>query len=112
MHGLGKSALAGGSACPTCLTKEKRMAVFDVVFEGGGAKGWAFVGALTALAENGHSIRRLIGTSAGAITAPTVAAGYSPAELLALVTEKLDGKPRFATFMDRPAAASFTEQEK
>jgi predicted acylesterase/phospholipase RssA len=88
------------------------MAVFDVVFEGGGAKGSAFVGALTALAENGHSIRRLIGTSAGAITATTVAAGYSPAELLALVTEKLDGKPRFATFMDRPAAASFTEQEK
>jgi predicted acylesterase/phospholipase RssA len=88
------------------------MALFDVVFEGGGAKGSAFVGALSALAELGHKTRRLIGTSAGAITATTVAAGYSPAELLALVTEKLDGKPRFATFMDRPAAASFTDQQK
>jgi NTE family protein len=88
------------------------MALFDVVFEGGGAKGSAFVGALTALAENGHKTRRLIGTSAGAITATAVAAGYSPDELLALVNEKVGGKPRFATFMDRPAAASFTKEEK
>lgn len=88
------------------------MAVFDVVFEGGGAKGSAFVGALNALAELGHTTRRLIGTSAGAITATTVAAGYSPNELLALVTEKLNGKPRFATFMDRPIATSFTDQDK
>lgn len=88
------------------------MALFDVVFEGGGAKGSAFVGALTALAEFGHKTRRLIGTSAGAITATTVAAGYSPDETLALVTEKVGGKPRFATFMDRPVAGSFTDQEK
>jgi NTE family protein len=88
------------------------MAIFDVVFEGGGAKGSAFVGALTALEELGHTTFRLIGTSAGAITATTVAAGYSPNELLALVTEKLNGKPRFATFMDRPSAASFTDQDK
>ena len=88
------------------------MALFDVVFEGGGAKGSAFVGALTALAEHGHTIRRLIGTSAGAITATTVAAGYSPGELRALVTEKLDGKPRFATFMDRPTASSFSGEDK
>jgi NTE family protein len=88
------------------------MALFDVVFEGGGAKGSAFVGALTALAEQGHTIRRLIGTSAGAITATTVAAGYSPDEQRALVTEKLDGRPRFATFMDPPTAASFSDQEK
>ena len=88
------------------------MAVFDVVFEGGGAKGSAFAGALNALAELGHTTRRLIGTSAGAITATTVAAGYSPNELLTLVTEKVNGKPRFATFMDRPVAASFTDQDK
>src|SRR5215469_2844901 len=88
------------------------MALFDVVFEGGGAKGSAFVGALNALAELGHKTRRLIGTSAGAITATTVAAGYSPDVLLRLVTEKVDGKPRFATFMDRPAAGCFTDQQK
>jgi NTE family protein len=88
------------------------MAVFDIVFEGGGAKGSAFVGALNALAELGHTTRRLIGTSAGAITATTIAAGYSANELLTLVTEKLNSKPRFATFMDRPVAASFTDQDK
>jgi len=88
------------------------MAVFDVVFEGGGAKGSAFVGALTALEAGHHITRRLIGTSAGAITATLRAAGYSPAEMLAAVNEKVNGKPRFAGFMDRPKGASFTAEQK
>lgn len=88
------------------------MAVFDVVFEGGGAKGSAFVGALTALAEEGHTTRRLIGTSAGAITAALLAAGYSPAEMLDAVNEKVNGKPRFAGFMDRPHGTDFTPEQK
>lgn len=88
------------------------MAVFDVVFEGGGAKGSAFVGALTALQSAGHTIRRLIGTSAGAITAALRAAGYSPAEMLAAVNEKVNGKPRFSGFMDRPSGADFTAAQK
>ena len=46
------------------------MATFDIVFEGGGAKGTAFVGALEVLFGAGHKHRRLVGTSAGAITAP------------------------------------------
>lgn len=84
------------------------MALFDAVFEGGGAKGSAFVGALTALKERGHQTRRLIGTSAGAITAALLAAGYTPQEMLAAVNERQpNGKPRFATFMDRPTAADF-----
>ena len=45
------------------------MATFDMVFEGGGAKGTAFVGALEVLFAAGHKHRRLVGTSAGAITA-------------------------------------------
>ncbi len=89
------------------------MAVFDVVFEGGGAKGSAFVGALQVLKERGHSTRRLVGTSAGAITATLLAAGYSPEELLAAVNEKQpNGKPRFAAFMDRPSKGDFTQQQK
>jgi NTE family protein len=85
------------------------MALYDIVFKGGGAKGMAFVGALEALAEAGHQHRRLIGTSAGAITAVMTGAGYSPQELLAECT-KIDaatGKPVFATFMDPPAETSF-----
>jgi NTE family protein len=80
------------------------MAAFDMVFEGGGAKGIAFVGALEAFVVAGHTPRRFIGTSAGAITATLLAAGFSPAELRAAVTERLpNGKPRFSPFMDKPS---------
>ncbi len=86
------------------------MALFDVVFEGGGAKGSAFVGALLELHAAGHTTRRLIGTSAGAITATLLAAGYTPQEMLDAVNEKVNGKPRFASFMDHPAGSQFDDQ--
>lgn len=74
---------------------------YDLVFEGGGAKGSVFVGALQEFKARGHEYARVLGTSAGAISATLIAAGYSPEELLAAVNEKLpDGKPRLATFMD------------
>src|SRR5512138_1786216 len=80
------------------------MPAYDLVFEGGGAKGSVFVGALEVFYGAGHRPARLIGTSAGAITAAFIAAGYTPAEMLAAVTEQRNGKPRFATFMDPPVA--------
>src|SRR5262249_18399944 len=86
------------------------MADFDLVFEGGGAKGIAFVGALEVLKEKGHQAARYIGTSAGAITATLCAAGYSPQEMLAAILEKQDGKPRFTSFMDIPAADDFSPE--
>jgi hypothetical protein len=61
---------------------------YDLVFEGGGAKGMAFVGAYEELAERGHTCGRLLGTSAGAITAAFIAAGYVPAEMLAALNER------------------------
>jgi len=85
------------------------VANFDVVFEGGGAKGIAFLGALAVLEEGGHQLDRLIGTSAGAITATLCAAGYSLAEIKAAVMEKVDGKPRFSTFMDIPQPGDFSQ---
>jgi predicted acylesterase/phospholipase RssA len=92
---------------------ESIMATFDVVFEGGGAKGSAFVGALEALAEGGHRTERLIGTSAGAITATLLAAGFTPAEMLEAVNEKAaDGRPRFAEFMDTPVGADFSDTQR
>jgi NTE family protein len=54
----------------------------DGVFEGGGVKGIAFVGALEAAQEKG--IQRWVnvaGTSAGAIIASLIAVGYEPAQL-------------------------------
>jgi predicted acylesterase/phospholipase RssA len=86
------------------------MAKFDVVFEGGGAKGIAFVGALDVLAQRGHTLRRYLGTSAGAITATLLAAGYSTQEMMAAVMERqADGTPRFSSFMDVPAASDFPD---
>jgi NTE family protein len=87
---------------------------YDLVFEGGGAKGSVFVGALGEFFKAGLKPRRLIGTSAGAITATLLAAGYTPDEMLAATNEKLpppDGRPRFASFMDAPLRADFSEDD-
>ena len=76
---------------------------FDLVFEGGGAKGLAFVGALQAFERHGHTPRRVIGTSAGSITALLVAAGYNAAECMAAINERLpDGQSRFTSFLQVP----------
>jgi len=53
----------------------------DLVFEGGGVKGAALVGALAALTEAGHVAVRVAGTSAGAVLAALFVAGESPEEL-------------------------------
>src|SRR5207244_65073 len=83
---------------------------FDIVFEGGGAKGTAFSGALEVLTLARHNYHRLVGTSAGAITAVLLGAGYSATELLAAVNETLPGTPDpvFTTFMDAPVATDFS----
>lgn len=77
---------------------------FDLVFEGGGAKGMVFVGALQAFEAAGHTPGRLLGNSAGAITATLLAAGYSAEELLAVISEREGEHPVFATFMGLPDA--------
>ena len=75
----------------------------DLVFEGGGAKGLAFVGALQAIERHGHKPRRVVGTSAGSIVAILVAAGYSAAECKAAINERLpDGSSRFGSFLQVP----------
>lgn len=53
----------------------------DGVFQGGGVKGVGFAGAIKAVEEAGHQFRYLAGTSAGAIIAALVAAGYTADEL-------------------------------
>jgi predicted acylesterase/phospholipase RssA len=82
---------------------------YDLVFEGGGAKGMAFVGAVAELLAAGHSHERLLGTSAGAITATLLAAGYTVDEMNAALMEQEDGRPVFAGFMGRPE--DFTDAE-
>jgi predicted acylesterase/phospholipase RssA len=72
---------------------------YDLVFEGGGAKGFVFVGALQEFEERGHTTGRLLGTSAGAITACLLAAGYRAGEMLEALREKKDGRSVFTAFM-------------
>lgn len=67
------------------------------VFEGGGAKGIAFVGALEAVLEKRCWFRAVAGASAGAITAALVAAGLRPIEIEAQVQSGL-AKIRTSTF--------------
>jgi predicted acylesterase/phospholipase RssA len=84
---------------------------FDLVFEGGGAKGMAFVGALQAFDAGGHRPGRLLGTSAGAITAVALAAGYTTDEIGAALLETVEGKPVFTTFLGEPGALTTEEQK-
>ena len=77
---------------------------FDLVFEGGGAKGMVFVGAMDEFFKRGHTAGRLMGTSAGAITAALTAAGYTTEEMMAALAEKDENdKPVFAGFMAPPS---------
>ena len=76
---------------------------YDLVFEGGGAKGMVLVGAYEVFSKAGHTFGRLLGTSAGAITATLLAAGYSAQEMLDALSERENGKPVFAGFLGEPA---------
>lgn len=70
---------------------------YDLVLEGGGAKSIAFVGALQEFESQGHTIGRLLGTSAGGITAALLACGYTSQEALAII---YDPQAQRLTFTD------------
>jgi len=57
----------------------------DLVFEGGGVKGIGLAGALATLEEREYKPQNIAGTSAGAITAALLSAGYSAAELREII---------------------------
>jgi len=74
--------------------------IVDAVFEGGGVKGIGLVGALTVIEEQGYQWGNVAGTSAGAIVASLVAAGYTAAELKTLVGGLDYNKFKQATALD------------
>ena len=83
---------------------------YDLVFEGGGAKGMVFVGALREMERRGHTYGRFLGTSAGAIMATFAAAGLTMQEMLDALNEKdAAGVPVFKQFLGRPRP--FTRQD-
>ena len=57
----------------------------DLVFEGGGVKGIGLAGAVAALEAHGYRPQNVAGTSAGAISASLLAAGYSADELREII---------------------------
>jgi NTE family protein len=67
----------------------------DAIFEGGGVRGIAFAGAVCCLEDRGYEFQRLAGTSAGAIMAALLAAGYTAKELSVLTDTD------FNLFLDR-----------
>lgn len=77
------------------MSEQKRL--LDGVFEGGGVKGIALVGALEEIEQAGYHFVNVAGTSAGAIAATLVAAGYSAAELKSIMMDL-----PFHKFMDAP----------
>lgn len=82
---LHKSLPEGGSDAPLAL-----------IMKGGGIKGLAYVGAIDLLAER-HRFNWYVGTSAGAVTAVLLGAGFSLDELKGILKEK-----NFKDFFDAP----------
>jgi NTE family protein len=85
--------MAEQSAAAELPTKQHEA---DGVFEGGGVKGIAFVGALEAARERGiKEWVNVAGTSAGAIIASLLAVGYEPQQLRKILEDT-----NYATFAD------------
>jgi NTE family protein len=73
----------------------------DAVFEGGGTRGIAFVGAIEAMEEEEVEWQRLAGTSAGAVIAALLASGYKSYEIRKHLSDLDLLKLRGRTFMNQ-----------
>jgi NTE family protein len=67
--------------------KSQDVMIADAVFEGGGVRGIGLVGALVVAEEKGYQWENMAGTSAGAVVASLLAAGYTATELKAILGE-------------------------
>lgn len=57
----------------------------DLVFEGGGIKGLAFVGSVCCLEDHGYEFEKCAGTSSGSIISALVSVGYTGKELKEII---------------------------
>jgi NTE family protein len=73
----------------------------DLVFEGGGVKGLGLAGAFAAIEQHGFTPKSVAGTSAGAITAALVAAGYNSNELDKIVLDLPFASFKDESFLDK-----------
>ena len=72
----------------------------DAVFDGGGVRGIAHVGAYEVTWKLGYRFQCVAGASAGAIVASLIAAGYTPAEL-----RQIMASTDYISFQDKTALA-------
>ena len=84
--------------------------LFDGVFEGGGAKGAAFVGALEAMEKHDLWFQRVAGTSAGSIVAALIAAGYRAGSGDGETIKDLLFKTPFEKLKDAPSEKDFSPE--
>jgi predicted acylesterase/phospholipase RssA len=96
----------------------------DGVFQGGGALGTAYVGALRVLHDNAIGFARVAGNSAGSITAAMIACGFTPPEIQWLCSAftpttrpstlpaGIDRPIDFMTFLDVPSPAQVSTQAR
>lgn len=70
------------------FTASPKQQSVGLVLSGGGAKGVAHIGLIQALEENDIAIDYVAGTSMGAIVGGLYASGYSPTEMMQLITSK------------------------
>jgi NTE family protein len=82
--------------------------VADLALEGGGVKGIAIVGAVSALAEAGYRFPRVAGTSAGAIAATLIAAISKAGRPMSSLKGYLDGLS-FMNFMPEGKIHAFLD---
>lgn len=59
----------------------------DIVFSGGGVKGFALIGAYEAIEAKGLRLKRIAGTSAGSLIAALIASGYTSQQIIELLDE-------------------------
>ena len=81
--------------------KETNNMMADAVFEGGGVKGIGLVGAVAVAEEKGYQWANVAGTSAGAIVAGLLAAGYSATEMKEVMEELDYNRFKDASLLDR-----------
>ncbi|NVO33342.1 patatin-like phospholipase family protein [Hymenobacter lapidiphilus] len=81
--------LSAGSPAARAQAPARPTVYRNLVMEGGGIRGIAYGGALAELEQQGRltELRRVGGTSAGAIQAALLAVGYAPAEIISIVNE-------------------------
>jgi len=93
-------------------SSQKKIIRVDGVFEGGGALGAAYAGALKALHDNNIWFARVAGASAGAITAALIAVGFTAPEIQWLMSSypgRKEPLPRSLSALGIKEPIAFTE---